>query len=178
MSLPSVRAAVNNSSLRMGLFYLTILFKISSMESIRQEFAQLLRTGSDVLAIYLFGSRSTGHARVESDVDLAILFDPKLDHSQYVLRRLHLMNSLSSVFIQRLDLIVLNQVTPLLQFRILQDGIVLFEKSAELRIEQEMHILSRYYDARRYYEYHFGHLMNRIEALGLGANDGYSRRSS
>lgn len=93
---------------------------------------------------------------------------PHIARQQYSSYRLRLLEELSRFFAGRLDLMILNQVPPILQFQVLKYGKLLFDRSAERRAELEMHMLSRYYDARRYYEFHFSKLMERIEQGGLG----------
>jgi len=129
---------------------------------------EYLKRNSDILAVYLFGSRAEGVEKPRSDTDVAVLLMPHIDKRQYSSYRLRLLEELSGFFAGRLDLMILNQVPPLLQFQVLKFGKLLFERDADKRAELEMQMLSRYYDARRYYEFHFRKLMEKIEQRGLG----------
>ncbi len=143
------------------------------MKSALEEY---LKRNSDILAVYLFGSRAEGVERPRSDTDIAVLLMSHIDKRHYSSYRLRLLEELSSFFAGQLDLIILNQVPLLLQFQVLKSGKLLFERDADKRAELEMHMLSRYYDARRYYEFHFNKLIERIEQRGLG--HGRARDSS
>jgi predicted nucleotidyltransferase len=129
---------------------------------------EYLASHEEILSVYLFGSQAEGCARRSSDLDLAVLLRSGPEQSQYSDHRLRLLNELSILFPQQLDLIILNQVPPLLQFQVLQKGQLLFDRDPDARAEIEMHMLNRYYDMRRYYEFHFGRLMERIKHKGLG----------
>jgi len=126
------------------------------------------RRHPEVLAVYLFGSRAEGVARAGSDLDLAVLLRPEVERERYPDHRMELLEELSGALSPRLDLIILNQVSPLLQFQVLQKGRLLYERDHDLRSELEMHMLSRYYDQRRYLELHYGQLMGKIKERGLG----------
>lgn len=127
----------------------------------------------EILAIYLFGSHAEGCARSHSDIDLAILLRPEFKPSPAY--RLNLLEELSDLFPYRIDLIILNQVPSLIQFQVLQKGRVLIDRDPSKRAELVMHMLNRYYDARRYYAFHFERLMHKIKERGLG--DGHPRHS-
>ncbi|MBI3660980.1 nucleotidyltransferase domain-containing protein [Candidatus Acetothermia bacterium] len=129
---------------------------------------EYLDAQDEILAVYLFGSHAEGCARPDSDQDIAILLQPAVDPQRYSDYHLHLLDELSYFFPQRLDLIILNQAPPLLQFQVLQKGQRLFDRNPDTRAELEMHMLNRYYDLRPYYEFHFGHLMEKIKRRGLG----------
>lgn len=100
----------------------------------------------EILAIYLFGSHTEGCARSESDLDIAILlqsdFKPSPDY------RLNLLEELSDLFPYRLDLIILNQVPPVIQFQVLQKGQVLIDRDPSKRAELVMHMLNRVWEER------------------------------
>lgn len=80
-----------------------------------------------VAAGYLFGSQARGHAHRESDVDIAVLLDattyPRPADRFEV--RLRLMADLQVACHRTVDLIVLNDVPPLLARHVLHDGTLL-----------------------------------------------------
>lgn len=127
-----------------------------------------LEAEAKVLALYLFGSQAEALQNPRSDVDLAILLAPEADRSRYSKYRLRFLQDLQRFFAPRLDLVILNQVPPLLQFQILKKGKLLFDRDPDARAHLEMNILGRYYDAKRFYEFHFNHLIERIKEEGLG----------
>jgi len=52
------------------------------MKSI-SELNEYLRQSTDILAVYLFGSRAEGMERVRSDTDLAVLLMPHITKQRY-----------------------------------------------------------------------------------------------
>jgi predicted nucleotidyltransferase len=138
------------------------------MDLLVSEVEALGQGHSEILAVYLFGSWAEGVAHARSDLDLAVLLRPEVERADYADHRWELLEELSRALHSRLDLIILNQAPPLLQFQVLQKGRLLYDRDPDLRAELEMHMLSRYYDARRYIEFHYKHLAARIRQRGLG----------
>ncbi|MEK7563039.1 MAG: nucleotidyltransferase domain-containing protein [Patescibacteria group bacterium] len=94
---------------------------------------------------YLFGSHAWGHPDRESDIDIAVYADPALTKEQRWDLRMKLLGSISAALhlpIDRIDLVVLQDSPPLLQWNIARTGVCVFERSASernlavLRIEQ------------------------------------------
>jgi len=81
-----------------------------------------------VRAALLFGSRATGRARPDSDVDVAVLLSPDAAKSgKDVLERV-LSALASGLAADRLDVVILNAAPPALAFQILKHGVVAFER--------------------------------------------------
>lgn len=140
-----------------------------SMKDLRTaELEDYLENEQEILALYLFGSHSEGLAHVRSDVDLALLLAPEVDRDRYFEYRLRYLSELERFFGKELDLIILNQVPPLLQFQVLTRGQLIFDRDSDARAEMEMRMLSRYYFSTRFYDFHFDHLIRRIKEEGLG----------
>src|SRR5438477_3718627 len=80
-----------------------------------------------VLLAYLFGSQVTERTHEESDVDVAVLLKESLTADQRLQERLALLNDLCSVFNNdNVDLVILNDATPLLAYEALRGGKLLF----------------------------------------------------
>lgn len=79
------------------------------MESLpRTTLSQYLERQPDVVMAFLFGSQARGRAHAQSDVDLAVYFDPVPDH-----RRLHeVWDRLECISQRDVDLVVLNDARP------------------------------------------------------------------
>lgn len=79
------------------------------MESLpRTTLSQYLERQPDVVMAFLFGSHARGQAHAQSDVDLAVYFDPLPDH-----RRLHeVWDELERISQRDVDLVVLNDARP------------------------------------------------------------------
>lgn len=143
------------------------------VQEVASALQESLLAHEEILAVYLFGSHAEGCAHSRSDIDLAILLrsncEPPVDY------RVSLLEELSGLLPYRLDLVILNHVSPLVQFQVLQKGQLLLDRDPNAQAELVMRMLNHYYDMRRYYELHFGRLMQKIKERGLG--DGHPRHS-
>jgi predicted nucleotidyltransferase len=88
-----------------------------------------------ILAVYLFGSHSTGKAKPESDLDLAILLQPDQEDDFPVLE---LAVSLEKVLGRRVDLVILNRAGELLKYQIRRHGRLLYDRDPRLRKQFEV----------------------------------------
>jgi len=106
-----------------------------------------LETRHEILEAYLFGSHATGLARPHSDVDVAVYLsrpDPPASVFGYVADlTAELMSALG---MDRVDVIVLNEASPLLYHRVLRDGIRVFSRDLRATTTREGRALSRYCD--------------------------------
>jgi predicted nucleotidyltransferase len=95
---------------------------------------------------YLFGSHATGAVTQRSDVDIAVYFS-----EPDVIRRHHTLFALSgdisrALETDKIDIHSMNDIhSPLLKFRIMQEGMILFEREP-YRIILEPRILNEYED--------------------------------
>lgn len=87
-----------------------------------------------LVAGYLFGSEARGQAHRESDVDVAVLLDRQLypRPADRFEARLRLMADLQVACHRTIDLIVLNDVPPLLARHVLLDGRLLLASSPDV----------------------------------------------
>ena len=76
----------------------------------------------EILLVFLFGSFASRRIRPSSDVDIGILYKtiPDIDAINAVTAEL------SSVLQREVDLVVLNQASPILKMQILKKGILLY----------------------------------------------------
>lgn len=99
-----------------------------------------------VAFVYLYGSQASGKAGPMSDYDFAVFFD-----EQGVAKRHEILFRLAASISQKLgvdaiDLHSLNDIqAPELKFRILHDGVLLFERGGS-RLIIEPRILNEYFD--------------------------------
>ena len=123
----------------------------------------------DILAAYLFGSAAEGVAHRWSDLDIALLLPSELGAQQRLDIRLEVMAALERLCRRPVDVVVLNEAPLLLRFQVLKHGRLLVDRDAVRRSLFAARTMSMYYDARRYLEYHWDHLVRRIQEEGLGA---------
>jgi predicted nucleotidyltransferase len=105
--------------------------------------AELRKHHELIRVAYLFGSQATGTAHPRSDVDVAVLLDSKADP----LFDLKLADTLSATLGKPVDIVVLNQASPILQHEVVRDGVRLFEASAMERRLFELKAFRDYVDA-------------------------------
>lgn len=127
--------------------------------SIDRAIARALRPHRDVAAAYVFGSVALGRTRPESDVDIGILLGTRLAPRRAFELRLRLMTELGSILGRSdIDLVILNDASPLLAHRVLATGRLVFERSASERVRFQVRTASRYADAVPVYEMHIRYL--------------------
>jgi len=109
-----------------------------------QALEDLFRSAEDVVLAYLFGSRSEGRERPDSDWDIALVGDGAIAYE----RRFELEREARQLLDGAEVQIVPMQSAPIeLRFRVVAAGLLLYERSIEERVEWEANTMSRYYDA-------------------------------
>lgn len=90
----------------------------SDIQNIKNNIISLLVPTLNVKAIYLYGSVITEYFNNESDIDIAILLDKKIDSEKLFELTKKLTNNLN----KDVDLVQLDNVSTVLQFQIIQTG--------------------------------------------------------
>jgi len=118
-----------------------------SIEQLKSERVSDLLADNGVLLAYVFGSQARGEAGPLSDVDVAVLFAPNLNKTDRFRRVIVVANELS-VILQRDDVQVidLNDASPLLRHRVYYDGQALFCPDDAVRVRFETTALRDYVD--------------------------------
>ena len=102
---------------------------------------------------YLFGSLATGTATQQSDADIAVFISDTLSKEERFSLRLKLIGAISRILKRRVDVVVLNDLTSLFfKYIIIQEGVMIYEKSGGRRADFENRILSLYFDFRPFLE--------------------------
>lgn len=110
-----------------------------------------------LIAIYLYGSSVTGRLRAESDIDIAILPSHQTTEEQ----RLILISQVEDVIARllkekgiRRDISIVNLrdkfLSLSLQYKIVTEGLLLYEKEAIERLEFENYVKREYFDFTHY----------------------------
>lgn len=107
-----------------------------------------LATQPDVVAAYLFGSVAKGDATPHSDIDVALLLADAHDSVALLYRQLQLMTDLEPYANRKIDVVILNNASSVLQFQVLRYGRRLYEKDRAARIEFEVRAGKIYADLK------------------------------
>jgi predicted nucleotidyltransferase len=122
--------------------------KLSRAELLR-ELRGFFSDHREVRFAYLFGSLAKGTRNALSDVDIAVFLDNEALTSQaypYGYRAYlstELMNHLRE---KQVDVVILNQATPLLRFQVVRYGLPVYEVDHQERIRFHANVFSRYFD--------------------------------
>ncbi|MCJ7753076.1 MAG: nucleotidyltransferase domain-containing protein, partial [Thermoanaerobaculales bacterium] len=98
--------------------------------------AQFQETDSpEIASVYLFGSYADGRAHRESDIDIGVLLNRDIlptskERFQASLRLGTMMGA--ALFVDRVDLVVLNDAPPLIGRRIVTDGRRIYCRDPEI----------------------------------------------
>lgn len=99
-----------------------------------------------ILVCYLFGSHAAGKNTNDSDLDIAIFTDSTesptmdLELGAFLQQRLNLP----------VDVVILQNTSPILQHEVLSNKIRIYEKSPEIRAKLEVRSFRAYLDALHY----------------------------
>ncbi len=115
-----------------------------NLEEIQARLADLLASTTEVLLVYLFGSRVSGPAGPASDVDLAVLLNRRADTPGL---RAYLSHNLAAQFPDlALDVVFLNGATIELAFAVISQGVLLYQQDTAQRVEYEARVMGLYGD--------------------------------
>jgi hypothetical protein len=130
---------------------------------VQRAVARCLSRRREVVAAYVFGSVARRRTRKDSDVDVAVLLASPLPPSRSLSYRLKLMTDLGSALHRSdVEVVVLNEASPLLAHRVLSKGTLVFERSASARVRFQVRTASRYNDLIPMFETHIRYLKRRV----------------
>jgi uncharacterized protein len=102
-----------------------------------------------VVSAFVFGSVAAGRATALSDVDVAAWLDPALPPQDRFDLRLRLMaGAATALGTDEVDVVILNDVAPLLQHRAMRTRKPLVERRPKTRVRLEADAQLRYLDTR------------------------------
>jgi len=138
-----------------------------NIEEYKQQLDQLFVAHGVVLA-YLFGSQAEGKAGPLSDVDIAVLLGPQVPRDRWFDTQLDLIGELTSLFHRNdVDVVILNQATPVLAYEVVRSGQVLYEAEPGTRVDYEVAALRRYADTEPLRQLQDRRLLERVEEYRL-----------
>jgi predicted nucleotidyltransferase len=130
---------------------ITSIFDFSeSVMPVQEHLKQLAPEIADrfpsIVVMYLFGSHASGAPKAASDVDVAIFTDGTQSPTMDLQLGVFLQDRLK----RRVDVVVMQKSSPILQHEVLRNKIRIFEIDADRRAFLENRSLRAYLDARYY----------------------------
>jgi len=123
----------------------------------------------DVVVAYLFGSVAKGTARPQSDVDIAVLFDARLEVFARVEREMEIARHLpKELATGEIDLRSLHDASPVFLAQVLDAGKLVYARSEPERIAFEVRAMSAYLDTQPLREYFKQQLFQEIKEGNFG----------
>jgi predicted nucleotidyltransferase len=116
-------------------------------KEIPEDLTIFFRSEKKVSVAYLFGSHAKKTQTPKSDIDIAVLLSemPKKLLEYY----LYLVNKLSEILGNNVDLIILNTSPPLLKHQVIKHGKIIYSQNEEARVTFEARAQSEYLDFGR-----------------------------
>ncbi len=113
----------------------------------KNKLTEILRTHKDIIAAILFGSEAAGNANQESDIDIALLYNRNnipmpMDLLQYG-------QELSDLMQQDVDIVLLNDASPIISMQAIKNGIPLIIQNQKAYDAFEIKLITEYADLKR-----------------------------
>jgi len=112
--------------------------------------------------IYLFGSKAKEISTLRSDIDIAVFIE---DYENQNLRQiiLDLIFEFSQLFkSNKIDLLILNEASLTLQFKVISEGKPLFQITPENRADYEEKVVKFYLDFKKFEDDYYETMQKRI----------------
>jgi predicted nucleotidyltransferase len=120
---------------------------MDSKAGLAERIIDVLSARPEILEAYLFGSHARGAGQAHSDVDIAVFVDQeKVEPSPFGYRADLTAALMSGLGANAVDVVVLNQASPLLYHRVLRDGSRLLSRDLRATTVREGRALSRHCD--------------------------------
>ena len=118
-----------------------------NIEAYRKGIEKICRKHPEIEFLYLFGSHGRGVAGPLSDLDLAIHLDDSVSPDSYFQAKIDLMGEFSKLFhTSEVDAVILNRTPLPLQYHIVFEGRLLFERHRLKRILFDTKVIDFFLD--------------------------------
>ena len=99
----------------------------------------------EIILVFLFGSSASNRLRPSSDVDIGILFEsvPEIE------AKIALTQELSSILKREVDLVVLDNASPILRMQVLKHGILIYSRGKKDFYQFFTDTVNQYDDLKR-----------------------------
>jgi predicted nucleotidyltransferase len=133
-----------------------------SKDNVRDLFSR-----EEVVIAYVFGSLVKNDFSSLSDIDFAVYLDENLSDDQKYNIYIDLLNNLISILGDNIDLVLMNSSELLMNFNIIREGEIIFERSKTEKALIESKIMNKYLDIDYYHKRHVNIQLKRMEEAGL-----------
>lgn len=124
----------------------------------------------------LFGSLAKGKANKMSDVDIAVMVDPKFDEPFPFGYQAEIITNLMQVLKRNdVDVVILNKAPIALKHQILRYGKFIYIKDKQARIKFQVDTINQYEDYKVLFRVHEKAMHKRWEKLASGIKKGESK---
>ena len=133
-----------------------------------EKLIKLFQKYDEVQLVYLFGSTARGENNQFSDIDIAVRVKDSMSKKDRFKLQLQLLSDLTSILAtDKIDLIIMNEVSLSLNYEIIKSNHSIFVRDHLQKTEFEHKILSKYLD-RRYYDKRAANtFINNVSKSGL-----------
>jgi len=149
--------------------------RLDTMSSLAKRMRQVIApvvASHGVRLVYIFGSAAAGRARPESDLDIGVLLRddaaPTEPRAEAVLERLRTpLARAAGVTPDRVDLVCLNFLPVSVAFRVVRDGVRVYESDPCEHARYAGRVASEYQDFRFYEQAYARRAMSEIQEKGF-----------
>ena len=128
------------------------------------ELPRVFEKHAEIVAAYLFGSYAHDKVDPLSDVDIALLSDPpynrKINFEQWGNYHEEVVRSLKT---EEVDLIILNEAPLRIQYGILANKELIYNRDNDKRVDFEVMVYSHYFDFKHLLDEYYDSLFLRIK---------------
>ena len=121
---------------------------MNNLSYVNEKLIEFSKKNPAILAAYIFGSTATKKNRSGSDVDIALMIKQPIPG----MIKVEWETALSNALLQDVDLVIFDQVGPLLQHQILKYGKIIYESVTKERIKQEVFARRDFLETRFFFK--------------------------
>ena len=113
----------------------------------KKKLINILQDNREIAAAVLFGSQASNQANQDSDIDIALLYNPKSVPDG--LELLQFKQYLSDEMQQEVDIVLLNEASPIIAMQAVKHGVPLFLRDKKAYDKFEIKLITDYADIKR-----------------------------
>lgn len=113
----------------------------------KEKLIKALEADPNLNAAILFGSQTKGYADARSDIDIALLYDQHKVPEALAL--LQMRESLSDYMEQQVDIVLLNNASPIIAMQAIKNGVPLLIRNEKTYRAFEVRLITDYADLKK-----------------------------